>query len=121
MKCEGEVSSDTVHDVMISTEIKAPRSYKDICRGESRKVNVGYINDQYSLKVENNSMTPWPRKKFIFGQRSEMSHEWEILSSFFSIQSIVPRWLDCHFNPGLYDEEQGRWTGCMGKVGDINI
>ena len=53
----------------------------------------------------------------IFGQRSEMSHDWEILSSFFSIQNIEPHWLDCHLNPGLYDEEQGRWTGCFGKVG----
>ena len=114
MKCH--VSSETTHDVLISKELTAPRSYKDICGGDAKKVNVGYINDQYSIKVENNAMTAWPRKKFIFGQRSSMSHEWELLSSFFSLQSIVPRWLDCHFNPGRYDEKQGRWSGCMGKV-----
>ena len=41
MKCQ--VTSDTTRKVMISREVKVP-SYKDICGGEKKKVNLGYNN-----------------------------------------------------------------------------
>ena len=114
MKCD--VSSNTSHDVMISTEIKVPSSYKDICRGEPRKVNIGYNNDPPFMTVKDNSLTSTPPQSYRRGKESWMSQTWEIFSAFFSLHNIQPNWLNCHFSWGWFDKEQGGWTGCMGKV-----
>ena len=55
MKCQ--LTSSTTHEVMISKEIKVP-SYKDICGGEPRKMNLGYNNQKESwiIRVENNTL-----------------------------------------------------------------
>ena len=114
MKCE--LTSNKTHDVMISKEISAPSSFEDICKGEPRKVNIGYNNDPYVMTVENNSLTSTPPQSFMKGQESWMSQTWEVLSKFFSLHNIEPNWLNCDFSWGGYDEELGGWTGCMGKV-----
>ena len=101
---------------MISREIRVPRSYKDICGGQKKKVNIGFNNDIGILKVENNTLMKVPDRDFIHGIKSGMSEGWEVLSKFFSIHSIEPTWLNCNYTWGWYDEELGGWTGCMGKV-----
>ena len=128
MKCEA--TSDTTHDVLIGKEV-GYKSYKEICSGEPKKVNLGFNNDLKLMKVENNTLTTYPqscadfpyKKTYdqasnpcIFGLMSTMTFTWEILSKFFSIHNIDPKWLDCGFSWGWYDEELGGWTGCMGKV-----
>ena len=115
MKCQ--VNSNTTHGVLISKEISY-KSYKEICSGEKKKVNLGYNNVDNMLKVENNSLVPIPKtlKDYIHGIYASMSYEWEVLSKFFSIQNIEPNWLHCNFSGGWYDEELGGWTGCMGQV-----
>ena len=115
MKCQ--VTSDTTHHVLISKEILSSKSYKEICSGETKKVNLGYNNHWAIMKVENNTLIDWPIfSNRIFGKSSVMSNGWEVLSKFFSIHNIEPYWLDCNFTWGWYDVELGRWTGCMGKV-----
>ena len=114
MKCE--VTSNITHDVMISTEIGVPSTYKDICRGEPRKVNIGYNNYGKYMWVENNTLTSTPPQKFIHGKDPQISQTWEVLSKFFSLHNIEPNWLDCNFTYGHYDEELGGWTGCLGQV-----
>ena len=114
MKCE--VTSNTTHNVLISKEISY-NSYKEICSGEPKKVNLGYNNDYNILKVENNTLMPYPSYgDFLYGEISQLSYNWEVLSKFISIHNIEPNWLDCNYPWGWYDEDLGGWTGCMGKV-----
>ena len=115
MKCE--VNSKTTHDVLISKKISY-KSYKEICSGEPKKVNLGYNNDEKYFKVENNTMVPVSRKPidYIYDFQSTMAFEWEVLSKFFSFHNIEPNWLDCNYTWGWYDEDLGGWTGCIGKV-----
>ena len=128
MRCQ--VTSDTTHNVLISKKISS-KSYKDICGGEPKKVNLGYNNDFKLMRVDSNTLTTYPQscgdfpfkpKKdqpsnpCIHGKVSQMSKDWEVLSKFFSIYNIQPNWLDCHMSWGWYDDELGGWTGCMGKV-----
>ena len=112
MRCE---VSSRAQEVMISREIRVP-SYKDICGGEKKKVNIGYNNDEGMIEVQNNTLMHVPKPKIIYGRFSALSYDWEVLSKFFSIHNIEPTWLNCHFTWGWYDEELGGWTGCMGKV-----
>ena len=102
---------------MISKDISF-KSYKEICSGEKKKVNLGYWGNWGGLKVENNSLVHIPRKAgdYIHGKASVMPYDWEVLSKFFSIHNIEPNWLHCNFSAGYYDEDQGGWTGCMGQV-----
>ena len=117
MKCE--VTSNTTHEVLISKEITY-KSYKEICSGEPKKVNLGfYGNDGWGImKVENNTIYQRPRlpDENINGRYGSMSLDWEVLLAFFSIHNIEPNWLHCNFTAGSYDEDLGGWTGCMGKV-----
>ena len=121
MKCQ--VTSSTTHEVLISKETSW-KSYKEICSGEPKKVNLGYNNDydmkrpKFSLmKVENNTLMPYPPLgTYLYGEKSALSYNWEVLFKFFSIQNIEPNWLNCDYTWGWYDEDLGGWTGCMGKV-----
>ena len=116
MKCQA--TSNTTHDVLISRKISY-KSYKEICSGEPKKVNMGFNNDRDVLKVENNTLLPRPERELRdnrYGTVSAMPYIWEVLGKFFSTYNIEPNWLDCGFSWGSYDEEMGGWTGCMGKV-----
>ena len=114
-KCQ--VCSNTTHDVLISKEVNW-KNYKEICNGEPRKVNLGYVIDPGHFKIENNSLVHIPRKpkNNIYGRDVSLSYDWEVLSKFFSMYNIEPNWLDCNYTTGWYDEDLGGWTGCMGKV-----
>ena len=119
MKCEA--TSNTIHDVLISKRISY-KSFKEICSGEPRKVNLGYPGNfrlaSSGLMVENNSLVPLAKdpRQYIHGKASAMPFDWEVLSKFFSIHNIEPNWLHCNFIYGYYDEELEGWTGCVGKV-----
>ena len=117
MKCEA--TSNTIHDVLLSKEIPY-KSFKEICSGEPKKVNLGYWGDWLTFKVRNNSLVP-PDKSdpeyYIHGyDDSRMALDYEILSKFFSNHNIEQNWLHCNYLTGDYDEELGGWTGCMGQV-----
>ena len=117
MRCQ--VTSNKTHGIVISKEITY-KSYKEICSGETKKVNLGW-NWEPHFKVENNKLVQIPRNSqfpedSIYGKYSALSYDWEVLSKFFSIHNIEPNWLDCEWSWGWYDEELGGWTGCMGKV-----
>lgn len=115
MKCQA--TSNTTHSVLISKEISY-KSYKEICVGEPKKVNLGHLGMRSFLKVENNSLVPQPRELGvnIHGTASTMPYDWEVLSKFFSTHNIEPNWLHCNYDVGHYNEDLGGWTGCMGKV-----
>ena len=95
--------------------MKVP-TYKHVCRGEQKKVNLGYNNDPGIFKVENNTLLPEPEKREPKGKESKISQDWEALSTFINIHKIAPTWLDCGYSWGYFDEEEGSWTGCIGKV-----
>ena len=113
MKCL--VTSQTTHMVMISRELKVA-SYKEICSGEKIKVNLGFNNDPGYLKVEDNKLLQDPPSSPVKGKSTLISQDWEVLDKFFSLYNIEPNWLNCNFSWGWFDEEQGAWTGCLGKV-----
>ena len=113
MKCQ--VTLETTRKVMISREVKVP-SYKEICGGEKIRVHLGYNNDLDILKVEDNKLLQDPRNRAYKGERSVISRDWEVFDKFFSLYNIEPIWLNCNGSWGWYGEEQGAWTGCMGKV-----
>ena len=115
MKCQ--VNSNVTHSVMISKDSRF-KSYKEICSGEKKKVNLGYWGNYFDFKVENKSLVHIPRTldDNIPGTSSVMPYEWEVLSKFFLTHNIEPNWLHCNFSAGHYDDELGGWTGCMGKV-----
>ena len=115
MKCQ--VNSNFTRDVWISGEIRY-KSYKEICGGEQKKVNLGHWGNNVDFKVKNNSLVHIPRtlKHYINGIFSRMPMDWEVLSKFFSNHNIEPKWLDCNYVTGHYDEKLGGWTGCMGQV-----
>ena len=94
------------------------KSYKEICSGEKKKVNLGYWGNWESFIVKNNSLVHFPRtiEYYIYGTYSIMPLDWEVLSKFFSIHNIEQNWLHCNYSGGHYDEELGGWTGCMGQV-----
>ena len=119
MKCQ--VTLDTSHDVLISKEIGFT-SYKEICIGQKKKVNLGFLGNWFGFEVENNTLVHTPARileDYIHGRYSNMPHEWEVLSKFFSIHNIETNWLDCDWTYGYYDDELGGWTGCVGKVRGI--
>ena len=130
MKCQ--VNSKEYHHVLISKEINF-ESYKEICSGEPRRVNLGFNNDPKLMNVDTSTNTilakpqscddfphkPNPDQTFnpcVHGARTNMARDWEILSTFLSIHNFEPTWLDCGMSWGWYDEDLGGWTGCMGKV-----
>ena len=57
MKCQ--VTSRTTHDVLISKKISY-KSFKEICSGEKKKINLCYWGNWQSFKVENNSLLHYP-------------------------------------------------------------
>ena len=91
MKCEA--TSGKTQGVLISKEISW-KSYKEICSGEPRKVNLGY---NQNWLVKNNSLIHIPRKveHNLYGPNSAMMWTWEVMVKFFSLHNIVPNWLDC--------------------------
>ena len=117
MKCQA--TSDTTHSVLISKEIGF-KSYKEICSGETKKVNLGYLGYlDGTITVENNTLVHEPHrtlKDHISDTASNIPWDWEVLSSFFLIYNIEQNWLHCNYTHGHYDEELGGFTGCVGKV-----
>ena len=109
MRCE--VTSREASNVLLSRELIVP-TYKHVCRGEKKKVNLGYNNIETLFKVENNTLIPYQR--LLKEKGPIISQNWEVLSKFFIIHNVVPIWHNCHSNWG--HQEAGRWTGCMGKV-----
>ena len=105
MKCQ--VTSSSTHDVLISMEISY-KSYTEICSGEKKKVNLGYMGNRWFFKVKNNSLVHTPRDldDYITGRYSNMPYDWEVLSKFFSIHNIEQNWLFCNYSYGI----------CTGKV-----
>ena len=115
MRCQ--LTSKTTHKVLISKEISY-KSYNEICSVEPQKVNLGYLGKRYDFDVKNNSLVQTPRDlvNYIHGKYSYMALNWDILSKFFSIHNIEPKWLHCHYIYGHYDDKLGGWTGCVGQV-----
>ena len=114
MKCE--VTSSTTHNVLISKEVRV-KSYKEICSGEKKKVNLGHWGNWGGFIVKNNSIVhlPKPRGHYIHGSFSTMAYEWEIFSTFFSTHNIEQNWLFYNYTYG-FTLGNGSFSGCIGKV-----
>ena len=101
MKCQA--TSNTTHSVLISKEIYY-KSYKEICSGEPKKVNLGYWGNWWNFIVENNSLVTIEKDEnyyYIHGKiSSNMALDGEVLSKFFSIHNIEANWLHCNESYG---------------------
>ena len=89
--------------------------YQNIC-SEKFLVNVAY-NEDYSFKIVNNSMVVYyDYHGNSVGTYSYISFDFEILSSFFLNNNIIPFWINCNYTWGTYSYETGKWTGALGQV-----
>ena len=82
------------------------------------KCSIVVIGGKYLKQVDDGTgeMVKYPVRP-VNGEMSIIPYDWEILHSFFSNHDIVPVWINCYFTWGSYDEESGKWTGAVGKVG----
>ena len=74
MRCE--VTSSEDKKALISREVKV-QTYKHVCRGEQKKVNLGYNNDLKLIKVMNNTLIPH-RKRPPTGKENHLSQEGKV-------------------------------------------
>ena len=103
--------------------------YNDICKETVQNANVTYINAfmWFKFDKETNSMVKFPNFQWakdnghedffkpITGKRSAISHHYEILTSFFENNQIIPTWIQSS-SGGIYNKSSGSWTGAVGKV-----
>ena len=95
--------------------------YNDLCK-EERHVRIAHNNDDGFFKVDNitNSMVEYPHWPTMVGDYGMLSSEYEILKTFFSKFNIKPRWINCNYTWGWFDDEAGHWTGAVGQVEIFN-
>ena len=55
-----------------------------------------------------------------YGQLSNIVSYEEVLTSFFEIYNVIPKWSDCNDTYGWLDDS-GNWTGCLGQVIKVTI
>merc|ERR1711978_14519 len=114
MTCPGmsHSSTFTLH-MRDSGEVDDGKVWGDLCR--EKRVNIAYNNYKryFELDDETGEMVKYPG---LDGLDGVISHDWQILDSFFSNYDIVPVWTNYHYTWGWYDEEAGKWTGAVGKV-----
>ena len=91
--------------------------YRDLCK-EEHEVRIAYNNDIDWFEIDKitNSMVEFPVWKSIIEEYGQISHEYTILKSFFSKFNIKPRWINCNYTWGWFDDEAGHWTGAIGQV-----
>ena len=117
MTCPGmsHSSTFTLH-MRDNGKVDDGKVWGDLCR--EKRVNIAYNTElPYGFEVneETGEMVPRPLKP-VTGVQPFISREWEILDSFFRPHRIAPNWTNCHGAYGWYDEEEGKWTGMVGKV-----
>ena len=86
-----------------------------LCR--EKRADIAHNNEPGIFEVDENTgdMVRYP-VDITQGILSYISHDWEVLDSFFKTYNIVPTWINCHYTWGWYDKEQDKWTGATGKV-----
>ena len=92
--------------------------YKDLCKEEQYHVRIAYNNRRFKFEIDNkrNTMVEYPYWAPIVMEWTQISHENEILKSFFSKFNIKPTWINCNYTWGVFDDETGHWTGAVGQV-----
>ena len=78
----------------------------------NEKYNITGLHESNYSMVEEEYYTEW------IGLYSSISHDWEMLKSFFLIHNIVPTWIPTYHLGfwGQYDRETGDWDGAVGLV-----
>ena len=115
MTCPGmsHSSTFTLH-MRDNGEVDDSKVWGDLCR--EKGVNNAHLNvfNFFLVYDETGEMVRYPSSRMTGFQY--IPRDWEILATFFKNYNIIPVWINCHFNPGVYDEESGKWTGAVGKV-----
>ena len=93
--------------------------YKDLCK-EEYEVRIAYNNEYTNFEIDNitNSMVEYPYwiSMVEASDYGQLSHEFELLTSFFSKFNIKPTQINCNYTWGWFDNATGRWTGAVGQV-----
>ena len=101
-------------------------NFKDMCPVKQKEqiVRVGF-DQGWQVTVDNQTNEfvetgRWEMSKSLMrsGGESQIPWDWEILKLFFTVNNIVPTWVDCKGvdGGGLYYKENGSWSGYVGKV-----
>ena len=91
--------------------------YKDLCK-EEYAVRIAYNNDLGYFQVDELTNTMNGTHYFwrIFLEWGQKSQEHEILGSFFSKYNVKPKWINCNYSWGTFDDQTGHWSGAVGQV-----
>ena len=102
--------------------------YYDVCpvtteavEQKKHEITIAYNNDYWgNFLVFNDTNT---MKEFALWwtleparQHPIVSRDWEILTFFFNNNNLEPIWINCNYVWGWFDEDEGKWTGGVGKV-----
>ena len=101
-------------------------NFKDMCPVTQKEQIARVAFDQGMLVAVDNQTNElvetggWDmsRSLVLSGGYSMIPWDWEILKLFFTVNNIVPTWIDCKGvdGGGLYYKENGSWSGTVGKV-----
>ena len=106
------------HKIMIFNNgtMKDDLNYKDYCNVE-HEVRIAYNNQEEVFKIVNDAMVQHhPFMRLFFTEYGQLSEEYEILGSFFLKYNIKPKWINCNYTWGSFDDKTGHWTGAVGQV-----
>ena len=102
-------------------------NFKDMCPLKKRQKSARIAFDQgMQIAVDNQTNelveTGWwwdmSLALKLSGGYNQIPFDWEILKLFFIVNNIAPTWIDCKGvdGGGWYYEENGTWSGMVGKV-----
>ena len=79
--------------------------------------NIAYNTDPPFFDVD-----PKTKSMIMYSERYEsntqdsISREWEILDSFFNQNDIIPNFINCYLDRGVFNSSSGKHSGAIGKV-----
>ena len=97
-------------------------NFKDMCP-LTQKEQIARIafNQGFGIVVDYHEMSETGKQDMSWslvrsGGNTKIPRDWEILKLFFTVNNIVPTWIDCTGVDTLYSKENGSWSGRIGKV-----
>ena len=102
---------------MILNDGRANKEYKDICQEPQHYARIAYVNEHGVFEVyDDGNLNEYSGSIHLTGITSQVSGDHEVLLSFFQNYHITPRWINCYYTYGWFNNRTGYWTGAVGKV-----
>ena len=107
--CRGSINNWT--RLMMYKSGQTTKPFREVC--VRTRIRVVYFNYKNVFELNsNNTMKKYPSWLSIgSAPRAE-----EILSTFFTSESLAPTWIDCKGDIATYNKTLDKWTGAVGEV-----